>query len=931
MARPVEKEFAQKHAGSLRTDKAHLAQIGLVKKRVENEAQLRACLRYFCNHFAPFQRMDEPMRQRGLGILYTLFARSAALAGQLNDLAGLIPAMKAPQTADEILFLGGWAQLASADQIKLVGLGNQARQRLSDTRTLITPLVKAYAKKNNHAPGTTAELFGFNPAPDSQLRPEFDRIALECSKFWASFSFYNGHLVPNQKNLTLLDSHFAEFTQFLKTNAADPLVFFQVLNWIREGGAEDVVSVDGDRVGKKIGLAWQNVWQELYLEACFFAIEMAGSQWNVIAVYNAKGFPADDYEFFIRPIRGGASDRPQELLLARVKGRLLDFTASQEITIARRRNDRFADYSGYQLLDELEIIELQNTIADLQESNPDAVMKRYIHTASAQAVFDDDYHVNQTVFDELTIVWIEEKNRTEMAIVEFHAMDCVLFRMDGGHLREAVKEGFYKELAKNAEALKAFLLAYLEVLGLVLDVITAGASGGFRRILFEFAKERLKDKLTDKALDALGVENQVIRTLAGMGANMVKLPKAKAHAKIDAATAESALLDKGTDFDPKTQRSTVNNDVTDIPPADRPPYSTQEMEALKANQIIGDSAFAKRAAKVKREKEAAAQAAEAAQDGRVKMASGTSGHGGDVVVFDAPHTTTVDLPANGVSRPQSGVPSAVDRLDSSLPRVKESKSLKETIKRILGERKILNPRKGKSTKAFVDGTPLMDAETRLLLGNTYDVKVAGTGGIHRITARKNASGELEVWIEGVLLPDELSRSMIKQSKGARKAANFNAVPESSGFRITEMQISGPRGEKITVHRAHLWGPALGDEAAAGMFLAPATVNLKWQNDGIEKYLRNLARKAGKKGGFVSLKAKATAWGDEVTKTASTTGEKFLKSVEYEFEVHMPGKGSRKGKLTLNVPQPPALDVEMARKNVWDHAEAEGRDLMKFAD
>lgn len=955
MAQTIVKQFADKLPRALKEEKAHLALIRYIKTDITNEPQLVGCLRHFCESFDADGAVtrNTPRRQPGLVICYNLFVQSTILAGQLNQLIDLIPHMANPESADEKLFASRWQQLSPNDQKLLREHWEKARKRLADTRTLITPLVKAFINKNKDLPKSVNELLDFNPGADAGLRQQFDAIAAACATVWARFNFHTEHLKPSPENLQKLDDDFANFSRFLKDKATDPLVFFQVLKWIREGGAKVVTKkVEGEK-RLRAPHALLSIWEELYLEACYHAVAMAGSKnhWNLITLHQAKGLPKEDEEFFISPLRNDLA-MLREKLKERIKYCLKDLEGAREIARARRRNDRYAVYSGFELLDEFETTDLGNRIAYLQKNKPEAITQKYIRTASQQLVFNDSFRVKQSVMGEFTVVWIEDDDPRlpKKVVVEFHTMDCVLFRMDASRLRAAVETAFYKTLAKNAEALKIFLLAYLELLGLVLDIVTAGMAGGFRRFLFEFVKERVKDKLTDKALDAAGIDNQALRILAGMGINALKIPKRGAGAKVEAGTADNAVGGQATGFDPKSQRSTVDpppappksapepafsqpsplriaDPDIDVPRVQEPkPRSVEEKQALKEADVSGADRFEQRRLQIEREQARAARQAQVkaeTKSGQMKMAAGSKGSGGDVVLGDVPHTT-YHLPANGVSRPRGGAPSSTERGIPTVPRAVPAKSVAETVRRILKERFIPNPPGGRT---WDKGTSLMDAETRRILGDTVDLRIAGTGGIDRIKARLAKNGELEVTIQGVLLPNHLSRN---PAKGTRVAPDFNAVSKNNGFRINEMNIKGPRGQVVTVQRAHLWGPGFGDEAAAGMFLAPAHVNLAWQNQHMENYLRTLAEKAGGKGGFVRLEAKATSWGREVSLSVGTTGEKFLKNVEYRIELHMPGKKVETRTVKLDVPEPPALDVDVQRASVWDWADSEGGDdLMDF--
>ena len=86
----------------------------------------------------------------------------------------------------------------------------------------------------------------------------------------------------------------------------------------------------------------------------------------------------------------------------------------------------------------------------------------------------------------------------------------------------------------------------------------------------------------------------------------------------------------------------------------------------------------------------------------------------------------------------------------------------------------------------------------------------------------NPFNEVETVIEGRLLPG-MNRDT---------APNYNAETLWATLRAThpELQLGDWQA-------AHLWGPGFGDEAAAGMMLAPNDVNQIWQNQKVESFLR----------------------------------------------------------------------------------------------
>jgi hypothetical protein len=953
VAGAVEKKFASALPGALADDKKLLKLISFIKNDIKTEADLTACLDHLCKVFdGTNAKQTRARKEAGLTTGYNLFMRSTVLAGQLNNLLSLIPDSKAGKAARDLTRKKLWEAMSEKDRKDLDAAWNTARKRIDNARTLITPLVTAYFKKHQQMPDLD-QLLSFDPTGNA-LRKEFETIVGSCSSMWGMFG-YGQRTKPTPENLKKLDDAFAAFSTFLHDRCVDPLNFFQVLKWVREGGLKVVKRRDETGTYFAPTPAWDSIWHELYLDACFYALSSAVSKrWNLLAVQlsvsatrqrltkrgtqkvvpDDRLFPHDDFDFFIAPLPQFGKDSSREHVARRLEYAFLPGSDFLEVTRARRRSNRFASYSIFELLDEFETVALENRIIMMQATNPDAITRMYIRTSAEQLVWNDKFRVGQTVMEDFTIIWIEERDGVPWVTVEFHAMSGVLFRMRSGELRTAVQNAFFKTLARNAAALATFLLAYLELLGLVVDVLTAGASGGLRQVFFKFIKERVKDKIVDKGLDAAGIDNQALRVFAGMGANALKLPKFK-----------GGKADDLTDFDPKLGRSTQ-----DVPPAEAPkptlreadaavdkprdvdtrPRSADEIAAMQKEKISGAQKFDQRRAAIEQQRSAQQQVQLADTKPRAMAADGSGGRVVDTPVGNVRSNVTV--PANGVNRPAGGAPNVSDRVSSKIPSAVPAKSTEETVQRILGERHVPNP-KGPKRRSKVPATPqIMDAQTRKVLGGqSQQTEIAGTGGIDTIKATKARNGEMEVTVEGVVLPGQLARKAEDLTPNNNMAPNFNAAGPGTQFGIQEMEIKGPRGSVSTMERAHLWGPGFGDEAGAGLFLAPRKINQVWQNAMAEKYIRGLASQAGTKGGFVRLSAIATSYGTEVSMRVGKGGERFLKSVEYRIELHMPGQPVRRARVKLNVPEPPVSDAFLDTRNVREFVEDfDGIDLMQFA-
>src|SRR4051794_10333839 len=121
-------------------------------------------------------------------------------------------------------------------------------------------------------------------------------------------------------------------------------------------------------------------------------------------------------------------------------------------------------------------------------------------------------------------------------------------------------------------------------------------------------------------------------------------------------------------------------------------------------------------------------------------------------------------------------------------------------------------------------TPVVAPPLFLEYGLHLNRTTAGTGGIRRITGRHMADGSQMIEILGDLLPPITPRAA---------APNYNRrLPAGRAIGLPDYEI------------AHLWGPGFGDEAWDGMMYAPREVNQEWQNQQVERLLRDLRGMAG---------------------------------------------------------------------------------------
>ncbi|HKT01356.1 MAG TPA: hypothetical protein VJT31_17665, partial [Rugosimonospora sp.] len=173
----------------------------------------------------------------------------------------------------------------------------------------------------------------------------------------------------------------------------------------------------------------------------------------------------------------------------------------------------------------------------------------------------------------------------------------------------------------------------------------------------------------------------------------------------------------------------------------------------------------------------------------------------------------------------------------------------------------------------------------ILVGNVTDPETNGTG-ILRIEARTGPEGERITIIDGI----------VKDSLPASDRAGY----EKKWWIIRDsMGLSGSQYDA-----AHLWGPVLGSEAAAGILLAPQDANRSYTKI-MENYVQGLRDYAGP-GGWVELHAVATsqrpsAWSPP---QSPQSGYNLLANLDFTPTVCRPGSPPEfLPSFGINVPRP----------------------------
>ena len=163
--------------------------------------------------------------------------------------------------------------------------------------------------------------------------------------------------------------------------------------------------------------------------------------------------------------------------------------------------------------------------------------------------------------------------------------------------------------------------------------------------------------------------------------------------------------------------------------------------------------------------------------------------------------------------------------------------------------------------------PEMLIPTRPWLVGDPDPRTAG-GAILRIEATKDPDGRRIVAIDGII-QDPIERQGFEKSK-----PNWSEVQQSIGM---------PSG---LYDASHLYGPRFGSEAAAGIYLAPASEMNRGFQWVAEQHLQDLRTAAEADGGWVELHAVATTHRPE---DFGNTGALFLANADYEATVCRSGQ------------------------------------------
>jgi hypothetical protein len=163
-------------------------------------------------------------------------------------------------------------------------------------------------------------------------------------------------------------------------------------------------------------------------------------------------------------------------------------------------------------------------------------------------------------------------------------------------------------------------------------------------------------------------------------------------------------------------------------------------------------------------------------------------------------------------------------------------------------------------------------------------RTAGTGGVTGISGFRARDGSQRISVDGRVLPSI-----------PRQGFEHNLV-RGSDIGLSNYDL------------LHLWGPRLGDEAAAGIWLGPKQINIGEQAR-IEAQLQGLATAAVARGGRLTLRVTGSTH-PRTDLPPNLRAHDFLAEVKYQFRVDIPGTPTVSGEVTIRITPPPGGRVEL---------------------
>ena len=208
---------------------------------------------------------------------------------------------------------------------------------------------------------------------------------------------------------------------------------------------------------------------QLYQEIAIRGLYVAVNRWRVVQMIQARGYVGKDLQFLLTPL-----DRHwQELLKRRMADWFKATAAFDQQQLGRRRGKVWGDLKGLELADELESESQLKDLANQMKANPKEVLERKITLSSGARSSAELPDVPGGGGRLHRAVDPEAEPHADGVRRGSRAARSHIPRAGGPlGLADLIEDKTYADLAANATALAQFMLAYLQVLGYVLDIIT---------------------------------------------------------------------------------------------------------------------------------------------------------------------------------------------------------------------------------------------------------------------------------------------------------------------------------------------------------------------------------------------------------------------------------------------------------------------------
>lgn len=412
-----------------------------------------------------------------------------------------------------------YLSLDAVTQSKITGHLKLKRKEKHNSLSLFEILMDLFFVKNARLPETDAELFGFDPAPDSKLKDELDALGDVV------------RMAYEQKSPDALEQALQAFMKWSRQND-DVARCFQIFIWCRAAAGKP---------GRGL-YEWQWwITDELYLLSVhrIFLCALNKGYGFVLANF----LTADEVEVLLQPLAESPyySDFADRLYPFKVREPAGAGAHFDELGVLHLRLLMFAEQMGFFLLSAEEMDDKLNAL--IQNSSEQRNKTEYV--ASELAGLSRDVRVGAVLEDKVTIVVIEDDGSF---VITWKGIDHRLFSASKDALGKMFAEVFISELIAGTQHLLVLIPALFELLQYVASLCTGGITG-----LLEEIAENIIGDLAVSAAERLTDNRAVLGALGMIGPSSLAIPgKRIGKAALKAVRKGKSLLRK-----PKTNLPTA--------------------------------------------------------------------------------------------------------------------------------------------------------------------------------------------------------------------------------------------------------------------------------------------------------------------------------------------------------------------------------------